>query len=156
MRLVFWAGFWAFITDQASKYLVVHVLNLRDILVMDIFPPFLRFTMAWNDGINFGLFSNSAEAAKWVLIVLALAISAFVLFWVRRDPPGRWGLIGAGLLIGGALGNVVDRLLYGAVLDFLNTSCCGIDNPYAFNLADVWIFAGALALVIFGGQKRDT
>ena len=56
---------------------------------------------------------------------------------------------------GGALGNVIDRLLYGAVADFLNMSCCGIDNPFAFNLADVWIFAGALGLVIFGGSKRE-
>ena len=155
MRLVFWAGFWAFITDQASKYAVVHMLNLREVLFIDVLPPLLRFTMAWNEGINFGLFANSADAARWVLIGVALAVSAFVLYWVRRDPPGKWGMISAGLLIGGAIGNVVDRLLYGAVADFLNMSCCGIDNPFAFNLADVWIFAGALGLVFFGGSKRE-
>ncbi|SFM02997.1 signal peptidase II [Shimia aestuarii] len=155
MRLVFWAGFWAFITDQASKYAVVHLLNLREVLFIDVLPPLLRFTMAWNEGINFGLFANSADTARWVLIGVALAVSAFVLFWVRRDPPGKWGMISAGLLIGGAIGNVVDRLLYGAVADFLNMSCCGIDNPFAFNLADVWIFAGALGLVFFGGSKRE-
>ncbi|MGX9352740.1 signal peptidase II [Shimia sp. W99] len=155
MRLVFWAGFWAFITDQASKYAVVHMLNLREVLFIDVLPPLLRFTMAWNEGINFGLFANSADTARWVLIGVALAVSAFVLFWVRRDPPGKWGMISAGLLIGGAIGNVVDRLLYGAVADFLNMSCCGIDNPFAFNLADVWIFAGALGLVFFGGSKRE-
>lgn len=155
MRLVFWAGFWAFITDQASKYAVVHMLNLREVLFIDVLPPLLRFTMAWNEGINFGLFANSADTARWVLIGVALAVSTFVLFWVRRDPPGKWGMISAGLLIGGAIGNVVDRLLYGAVADFLNMSCCGIDNPFAFNLADVWIFAGALGLVFFGGSKRE-
>ena len=154
MRLVFWAGFWAFLTDQASKYFVVHYLNLIEVGRMDVFPPFLRFAMAWNEGVNFGLFSNGADAARWILIGIAVAIVGFVLFWVRRDPPGRIGLLAAGMLIGGAIGNVVDRLIYGAVADFLNMSCCGIQNPFAFNLADVWIFAGAIGLAFFGGTKK--
>jgi signal peptidase II len=57
--------------------------------------------------------------------------------------------LSGGLLVGGALGNVVDRIAYGAVADFLNMSCCGIENPYAFNIADIAIFAGAIGLVIF-------
>jgi signal peptidase II len=88
-------------------------------------------------------------------IALALLIAGFVYVWVLRDRPGRIGLISAGLLIGGALGNVVDRLLYGAVADFLNMSCCGINNPYAFNIADVAIFAGALGLAFWGGAKKQ-
>jgi signal peptidase II len=154
MRLVFWAGFWAFLTDQASKYFVVHYLNLIEVGRMDVFPPFLRFAMAWNEGVNFGLFANGSDAARWVLIGIALAIVGFVVFWVRRDPPGQIGLFAAGLLIGGAVGNVVDRLIYGAVADFLNLSCCGIQTPFAFNLADVWIFAGAIGLAFFGGSKK--
>jgi signal peptidase II len=63
--------------------------------------------------------------------------------------------VSAGVLIGGALGNVVDRVVYGAVADFLNMSCCGIENPYAFNVADVAIFAGAIGLVIFSGDRPD-
>jgi signal peptidase II len=155
MRLVFWAGFWAFITDQASKFLVLNALNLREVMHIEVLPPFLQFHMAWNRGVNFGLFSDTPEAVKWVLIGLALVICGFVLHWVRREPPGKWGMISAGLLIGGALGNVIDRLLFGAVVDFLNMSCCGIKNPYAFNLADVWIFAGAIGLVVFGGKKTE-
>lgn len=156
MRLVFWAGFWAFITDQATKYIVVHMLNLREVGQMDVFPPFLRLHMAWNEGVNFGLFSNDTDLGRWILILIALVISAFVLVWVRRDPPGNGGMIAAGLLVGGALGNVIDRLLYGAVADFLNMSCCGIDNPFAFNLADVWIFAGAFGLIFLGGTKKPS
>ena len=57
----------------------------------------------------------------------------------------------AGLLIGGALGNALDRVLQGGVIDFLNMSCCGISNPYVFNLADVWVFAGAIGLAVFTG-----
>jgi signal peptidase II len=63
-------------------------------------------------------------------------------------------LIFAGLLIGGALGNVVDRLLYGAVADFLNMSCCGFTNPYAFNVADISVFFGAIGLALFSGGKN--
>ena len=155
MRLVFWAGFWAFITDQASKFLVLNALNLREVMHIEVLPPFLQFHMAWNTGINFGLFSDSPAAAKWVLIALAVLICGFVLHWVRKDPPGPVGMLCAGLLIGGALGNVIDRLLFGAVVDFLNMSCCGINNPYAFNLADVWIFAGAIGLILFGSKKTE-
>ena len=61
--------------------------------------------------------------------------------------------IAAGIMIGGALGNVVDRLIYGAVADFLNMSCCGIDNPFAFNVADVAIFLGAVGLAFLSEEK---
>ena len=74
---------------------------------------------------------------------------------IAREGGGRMMRISAGLLVGGALGNVVDRVLYGAVADFLNVSCCGIENPYAFNVADIAIFAGAVGLVLFGGDKRS-
>ena len=62
--------------------------------------------------------------------------------------------LSAGLLVGGALGNVVDRLVYGYVVDFLNMSCCGIRNPYVFNIADIFIFAGAIGLIAFEGRAR--
>ncbi|SEO72744.1 signal peptidase II [Salinihabitans flavidus] len=154
MRLVFWSAFWTFLVDQATKYLVVHLLNLRLLGEMDVFPPYLNLRMAWNRGINFGLFQGDSDAARWILIAIALAVVAFVVVWMRRERPGRWGLISGGVLIGGAMGNVVDRLLYGAVADFLNMSCCGIENPFAFNVADVAIFAGAIGLIVFGGAKK--
>ena len=72
---------------------------------------------------------------------------------MRREPRPL-ARISAGLLIGGALGNVVDRLAYGAVADFLNMSCCGFSNPYAYNVADIAIFAGAIGLILFTGEKR--
>jgi signal peptidase II len=71
---------------------------------------------------------------------------------MRREPHGPRAEVSAGLLIGGALGNVVDRVLYGAVADFLNMSCCGIENPYTFNVADIAIFAGAIGLIFFTGN----
>ncbi|MBS0126319.1 signal peptidase II [Thetidibacter halocola] len=151
-RLVWIVAAAIFLIDQLSKFFVVHWLGLSQRLAIDVFPPYLNFRMAWNYGINFGLLSGDAPATRWILISVAVGIVLFVLVWMRRDPPGRWGLISAGMLIGGAVGNVVDRLLYGAVADFLNMSCCGIDNPFAFNVADIAIFAGALGLALFPGS----
>ncbi len=156
MRLVALSALATFALDQATKLGVLHGLDLNNRGEIDVFPPFLVFRMAWNRGINFGLFSGDGNLGRWVLIAIALAISAWVWIWVRRDRPGRWAMISAGLLIGGAIGNVIDRLVYGAVADFLNMSCCGIENPYAFNVADIAIFAGALGLVIFTGTGGTT
>lgn len=138
-----------FVLDQLTKLAVVHGLDLINRHEIDVFPPFLVFRMAWNEGINFGLLSHGSEIARWGLIVVALAISAWVVWWMRRER-GNWKAeVAGGLLVGGALGNIIDRIAYGAVADFLNMSCCGIENPYAFNVADIAIFAGALGLVIF-------
>ena len=154
MRLVFWVGFWTFLADQLSKYIVVHWMNLRDVGNIEVWPPFLNFSMAWNYGINFGLMAEDSPLTRWSVIGVALAISAAVIWWVHVDPAGRWQKIAAGLLVGGALGNVIDRLLYGAVADFLNVSCCGLSNPYAFNMADIAVFAGAIGMVIFSSEKK--
>ena len=107
--------------------------------------------MAWNQGVNFGLF-DFGDAGRWLLVGLAVAIVAALAVWVRR---GGWvQAIGAGAIIGGALGNVWDRLRWGAVADFINMSCCGIRNPFAFNLADAAIFGGAALLVLAGSRAR--
>ena len=136
-----------FTLDQASKYGVVWGLNLIELRRIEVLPPYLVFQMGWNEGINFGLFSGAPDAARWILIAIALAVCAWVARWALRDGRPRV-LLSAGLLIGGALGNVVDRLVHGAVADFLNMSCCGIVNPYSFNLADVGVFLGAAGLIV--------
>ncbi len=147
---MFWTAFWVFLLDQATKWLVVHWMDLRTRLEIDVLPPLLNLRMAWNRGVNFGLFADIDM--RWVLVALAIGISAFVIVWVRREGGSRLVHVSAGLLVGGALGNVVDRVLYGAVADFLNMSCCGIENPYAFNVADIAIFLGAVGLVLFAGR----
>ena len=154
MRTILWTGITVFVLDQLSKYYVVHMLNLATVRSIDVYPPFLNFRMAWNYGINFGLFSGDNPAMPWMLITLAIVISIVVLVWVTREPGGRWQNIAAGFLIGGALGNVIDRIIYGAVADFLNMSCCGFSNPFSFNVADIAVFLGALGLIIFTGDKK--
>jgi signal peptidase II len=152
-RLMWWTAFWVFLLDQATKWLVVHRLDLMTRQSIDVFSPYLNLRMAWNRGVNFGLFADFDM--RWVLIGVALVISVLVIAWKRRDGGSRLSHVAAGLLIGGAIGNVVDRVLYGAVADFLNMSCCGIENPYAFNVADIAVFVGAIGLVILGGDSSD-
>jgi signal peptidase II len=142
------AGGIVFVADRLSKFLVVEWMDLQHLGRIDVMPPLLTFVMAWNKGINFGILNGDSLVQRWVLVLLALAISAALVWWVRRraaagDKNTTALACGAGIVIGGALGNAWDRLQYGAVADFLNMSCCGINNPYAFNIADVAIFAGA-------------
>lgn len=143
-----------FLLDQALKYLVVHTLRLDRIREIDLIDPWLNLHMAWNQGMNFGLFASDVDVMRWVLIAIALAVCAWVAVWIGRAKPSRFAQVSAGLLIGGALGNVIDRLTYGAVADFLNMSLPGWQNPYSFNVADIAIFAGALGLVLLPPQKQ--
>ena len=154
MQLLVKTAIATFALDQVTKLLVVHLLDLdgrQEILVL---PPFLQFRMAWNEGINFGLFAGESGLVRWVLIALALGISVWIWFWARRERRNRALQLFAGLLIGGAVGNVIDRLWYGAVADYLNMSVPGIDNPYSFNIADVAIFFGAIGLVLVSGREK--
>ena len=149
------AGVAVFLADRLSKFLVVEVLDLGNLMRIEVWPPYLNFVMAWNPGINFGILASDSSALRWTLVLLALAISAALVWWVHHRESHAEGAgaspavaVGAGIVIGGALGNAWDRLQYGAVADFLNMSCCGIDNPYAFNIADVAIFAGAALIAL--------
>ncbi len=136
-----------FLIDRASKVWVVESLDLRNRLVIPVLDPWLNLTMAWNRGVNFGLF-DMGGAGRWVLVALALAIVCGLAVWVRRTE-GWVPALGVGAIVGGALGNVWDRVQYGAVADFLNMSCCGIRNPFAFNVADAAIFGGVAVLLLF-------
>ncbi|SFG85601.1 signal peptidase II [Palleronia marisminoris] len=154
MRLLWLSAAIVFVLDQLTKVIVVQLLGLSTRGVIEVLPPFVTFRMAWNRGVNFGVFAGDGDVTRWILVAVALAISAWVVFWLRREKPGRWGMISGGVLVGGALGNVLDRLIYGAVADFLNMSCCGIDNPYSFNVADIAIFVGAVGLILFTGRSK--
>ena len=143
-----------FLLDQISKWLVVRQMGLAQVGEIDVWPPWVNFRMAWNRGINFGLFSGDSDTTRWILIALALVITVWVSSWVWRGQLGRAGCISAGILVGGALGNVVDRLVYGAVADFLNVTCCGIENPFAFNFADIGVFIGAFGMILFSGEPK--
>lgn len=152
MRVMWIIATVALLADQASKYAVIHMMQLELRGPMDIFPPLLRFIYGENHGINFGVGGDWAN--RWVWIALAVVVCGWLLWWVRRTPMRAFGHACAGFVIGGALGNVLDRILYGYVLDFLNMSCCGLRNPYVFNVADIFIFAGAIGLVILNPDSK--
>ncbi|WP_313136285.1 signal peptidase II [Paracoccus jeotgali] len=154
LRVMLWVAGAVLLLDQISKYVVVHLLRLDRVREIDLFPPFLNLRMAWNQGVNFGLFSSSQEIMRWVLIAVALGVCLWVVVWVWRSRPRAFAQAAAGLLVGGAIGNVIDRLTYGAVADFLNMSLPAWRNPYSFNVADIAIFAGAFGLILWppGGK----
>lgn len=155
MRLTLLSALFWFALDQISKWVVLYQLDLISLHEIDVWPPYLQFRMGWNTGVNFGLLANDADATRWLLVALAFVVSAWILWWARRMTK-RISMLAAGAIVGGAIANAFDRVIYGAVADFLNTSCCGLQNPFAFNPADVGIFLGAIGLLIFADEKKIT
>ncbi len=154
MRYVTLSAIFWFALDQASKYGVLYGLNLIEIGRMEVFPPLLTFHLGYNTGINFGLFGGGPEVMRFALVILALVICGGLIWWAKSGLTRPIALISAGAVIGGALGNSLDRLIHSAVIDFLNMSCCGIDNPFAFNIADVGIVGGAIGLMLFAETRE--
>ena len=134
--------------DQLSKFFVVFYLQLNTKFRIDLNNQFLNFHMAWNRGINFGLFESESTSQAYFLFLISIIISLVLFLWVRKT---RYFTIqlSSSLVIGGAVGNAIDRLLYGSVADFINLTCCGIKNPFSFNLADVFIFMGIIGLIYY-------
>jgi len=155
MRLLIATAFGAALLDQISKFLVIHLMDLARVGSINVWPPLLNFRYGENRGINFGLLNGDVDWMRWVLIGFSLAVVGVIFYWIRRWHAESGGMqVSSGLLIGGALGNVLDRLIFGYVQDFLNMSCCGFNNPYVFNIADVFIFAGAAGLALFDSKRN--
>lgn len=142
-----------FAADQLSKYGVLTGLDLASVGRIEV-APFLNFVLAYNYGVNFGLFASNSPWAAGALAALAGAVSLALFYWAARTASDGV-TIGCGLVAGGALGNGFDRLWNGAVVDFLNVDCCGIGNPYAFNIADAGIFLGALLIAYCAWSTGD-
>ena len=156
MRKFYFTLIASFCFDQISKWFVVFWLNLISLNSIDVLPPFLNFRMGWNYGVNFGLFGQQGELKSYFLIMLSIIISGLITFWIYRIKASNFQVIFGALLCGGALANAFDRIIYnGAVADFLNMSCCGIDNPFVFNFADVFIFIGAVGLAFSTENKTE-
>jgi signal peptidase II len=110
--------------------------------------PFFNLIPVWNRGVSFGLLSNDSALAPWLLTVLALAVVGGLLWWLRHAEDA-WTASAVGLVVGGAAGNVVDRVRFGAVIDFVDLHALGY-HWYTFNLADAAISVGA-AMFLLGG-----
>ncbi len=131
--------------DQASKYWVLDLLDLPRIGSIAVLPV-LNLTMVWNHGVTFGLFNNSGGVGRVALAVVALAIVAALAVWLWR---AERAMVAAalGAIGGGAVGNVADRLRFGAVVDFIHAHAWGW-SWYVFNVADAAIVCGVAVLVL--------
>lgn len=129
--------------DQFSKYmLAVNLANGENIPFGDYF----NLVKVWNTGVSFSMFNNHGDLGRIVLCVLSLAVCAFLLYWMLKEK-NTLKVVSLGLIIGGALGNVIDRVRFGAVLDFLDFHLDSYHWP-AFNLADSFICVGAAVLIL--------
>ncbi|MFC7691976.1 signal peptidase II [Paeniroseomonas aquatica] len=108
--------------------------------------PVLNLRLGFNTGVTFGMFAESAAGAVWLLVGIKLAVVAWLLLWLRRAA-NRTEATAIGLIIGGALGNILDRLRIGAVTDFIDAHYGGWHWP-TFNMADVAIVCGVTLLVL--------
>ena len=140
--------------DQVSKWFVVFHLELKQKLYLNLNNQFMNFYMAWNKGINFGLFEGDSTVQAYILTAISIAISIVFFIWLRNSTSFLMHILAA-LVVGGALGNAIDRILYGAVADFINVTCCGFRNPYSFNLADIFIFTGLVGLLVFNFDEKQ-
>ena len=130
--------------DQATKWAVLALLDLSAGPIP--VTPYFNLVLVWNPGVSFGMLGGLGVYAPWALTGIALAVVAFLVAWLRRAQDGLTAAA-LGLVIGGALGNVVDRARYGAVVDFLDFHYAGYHWP-AFNVADAAICVGAGLLLV--------
>ena len=140
--------------DQASKWWVVETV-MRPPRIIPV-TDFFNLVLGLNRGVSFGMLNMQSPMGRWILAGLALAITAALLVWMcRADKRLVTGALG--LIVGGAFGNVIDRVLVGAVVDFLDFHWAGYHWP-AFNVADMAITCGAVALIwdsIFGEHEES-
>lgn len=142
------AGVLALIADQASKLWLLFVFDIGRNGAVRV-TPFFDLVLAWNTGISYGWFQNDSPAGAAILLAIKAVAVVLLAVWMARSHT-RMATIGLGLIIGGAIGNAIDRFAYGAVVDFalFHVQIAGKTfNWYVFNLADVAIVAGVIALL---------
>lgn len=132
------------IADQATKMWVMHGTDLPDGGQINILPV-LDFVLVWNHGISYGLFQQEDPAGKWALIVFTMVATVTLAVWMLRTDR-RLAAFSLGLVVGGAIGNLIDRLVYGAVVDFVYFHVLDF-SWYVFNVADALIVAGVAGLL---------
>ena len=142
--------------DQVTKAVVRH--TLIPYMPHQVIPHVLNWTLAFNKGAAFSFLASGAGWQRWFFVVLALVISAVLVTWLARTPRRDWRTsLPLALIVGGAIGNLIDRLHAAQVTDFIHVYFRQWDYP-VFNLADCGITVGAVMLVVFGlfaGKPAD-
>lgn len=161
-----WLAFFGIIADQISKSYIIFGLELArayegGMPVVQSFndsieiTSFFNIVLVWNFGVSFGMFNDGVGSTTqtFLLAIMTLAIVG-VIVYMLKSVQNNYLAASYGLVIGGALGNLIDRIVYGAVVDFLDVHVSGWHWP-AFNVADALIFIGVLLLVFEGFFVKD-
>ena len=153
-----------FALDQLTKVFFLFGLDfIKSLSHLPVEPieifPFFNIVMVWNPGISYGLFQAESEFQRWLLVVFSLGVVTLLIWWLRGIKDLRLAQA-IGLIIGGAVGNVIDRIAYGKVADFFHLHAFGY-SWYVFNVADtaivfgVILMAADLLLVEWKSRSRD-
>ena len=142
-----------FALDQLIKWIMLGPLALRDIGQIALLPIF-NFTYVENHGVSLGMLTADSQTERWALVAVTAAIATGVAVWIGREK-NRWDIVALGLVLGGALGNIVDRARFGYVVDFLDLHF-GEFRPFmVFNVADAAITCGVVLLLARSLLLRD-
>lgn len=131
--------------DQLTKWAVLQHLEAYQAVAV---TPFFNLVLVWNTGVSFGMFQGTGDLGRWVLVGVAAVIAVGLLFWLAKESRALPRLA-IWMVLTGAIGNVIDRLRFGAVVDFLDFHWQGYHWP-AFNVADSCIVLGAVLLLVDG------
>ncbi len=151
-----WLSAAVIVVDQITKIAAERLLSLHEQVA--VIPGFFNFTLAYNEGAAFNFLSEAGGWQRWFFTALALGVSIILIIWLKNLKSGdRWAALALALIIGGALGNLIDRLLYGHVIDFIQWYYRQWYWP-SFNIADSAISVGATILIIAAlfGQNDET
>jgi signal peptidase II len=133
------------VIDQLVKHWILNVVRLPERGFVEVLP-FFRLTFVGNVGVSMGLFRADSDLARWLLVGVTAMIAGAVALWIVREQQ-RYDVLALGLVLGGALGNIVDRVRFGYVVDFLHFFI-GSRSFWVFNVADAAITAGVLLLLL--------
>ena len=137
------------VIDIVSKLVVSNLMNVYDSIV--VVSDFFNITYVRNTGAAWSLFAGRT----WLLIIVSLLIISFIIFYIYKNKPkNKFEMVGYSLVLGGAIGNFIDRIVYGYVIDFLDFNIFGYDYPI-FNIADTFIVIGVIILCICTWRCKD-
>jgi signal peptidase II len=135
-----------FLLEQVTKWIILGPLDLRNVLQIEILPIF-NLTYTENHGISLGLLQASSDAMRWALVLGTSLVAAGVAFWIAREEK-RWDQVALGMVLGGALGNILDRVRHGYVVDFADLHFGDFRPFFIFNVADAAISIGVVILLL--------